>query len=243
MNKRELWLRINNYQFDNLVPSHLWSRVLEAFGNTDASTKAFAQKIARKHKWNTRFAIRAVKEYKKFIYLGAVSNFIVTPSKTIDVVWHEHLLFTKAYREFCDTIIGFQFDHQPELIPITDQNGIFSAQYLDTLKLYKKEFDINPPSDIWNITKFDSKLVTEHKYASQKKQLALEGDSGPYSSDAPLYTYFDSSELASFTEFGCFDGGDGGGAGASGSWDSGGDIDLGSSDSACSSCSSGCSSD
>ena len=110
----------------------------------DASTKAFADKIAHKPEWKHRFALRAIREYKKFIYLGAVSDFVVTPSKIIDQVWHEHLLFTKAYREFCTDVLGFSFDHNPELIPMTDQTGTFNAQYLDTLELYKKEFFIHP---------------------------------------------------------------------------------------------------
>jgi hypothetical protein len=46
----------------------------------DASTKAFADKT-RKFQWKHRFALRAIREYKKFIYLGAISDFVVTPSK------------------------------------------------------------------------------------------------------------------------------------------------------------------
>jgi hypothetical protein len=53
-------------------------------------------KIARKLEWKHRFALRGIREYKKFIYLGAVSDFVVTPSKIIDQVWYEHLLLTKA---------------------------------------------------------------------------------------------------------------------------------------------------
>jgi hypothetical protein len=64
--------------------------------------------------------ISFIREYKKFIYLGAVSDFVVTPSKIIDQVWHEHLLFTKAYRDFCSDVPGFSFDHNPKLIPVND---------------------------------------------------------------------------------------------------------------------------
>jgi hypothetical protein len=76
-------------------------------------------KIARNLEWKHRFTLRAIRECKKFIYLGAVSDFVVTPSKIIDQVWHEHLLFTKAYRDFCTDVPGFSFDHNPELIPMT----------------------------------------------------------------------------------------------------------------------------
>ena len=79
MNKKDLWLRLKAYHFNHLVPPHLWIKVTAAFGGEDASTKAFADKIARKLQWKHRFALRAIREYKKFIYLGAVSDFVPTP--------------------------------------------------------------------------------------------------------------------------------------------------------------------
>jgi hypothetical protein len=238
MNKRDLWLRLRAYHFDHIVAPHLWNRITEAFGGSDASTKAFADKIARKLHWNGRFAARAINEYKKFIYLGSVSNFTVTPSKTIDQVWHEHLLFTKAYRDFCSDVLGFSFDHNPELIPITSETGIFNAQYLDTLELYKTEFGIDPPDDIWSIPKFKKSLVLANTYESKKK--IAEGKNNPYYSEMPLCSYFDSTETSSIANFDGFDGGNGGGAGSSGSW---GDESDGASDSGSdggSSCSSSC---
>ena len=235
MNKKDLWLRLKAYHFNHLVPPYLWIKVTAAFGGEDASTKAFADKIARKLQWKLRFALRAIREYKKFIYLGAVGDFVVTPSKIIDQVWHEHLLFTKAYRDFCTDVLGFSFDHNPELIPMTDQTGTFNAQYLDTLELYKKEFSIDPPEDIWSQPKFDKELVPINGYSSKKKTTTAGGDSGPYYSDTPLYTYFN-SDTEMLGEFGGVDGGDGSGAGASDSWSS----DSDSSGDSGSSCSSGC---
>jgi hypothetical protein len=48
MNKKDLWLRLKAYHFNHLVPPHLWIKVTAAFGGEGASTKAFADKIARK---------------------------------------------------------------------------------------------------------------------------------------------------------------------------------------------------
>ena len=152
--KRELWLRIKHYHFDNLVPAHLVDQVTAAFGGTDASTRAFASKLARKLGWKTGFALRAIGEYKKFVYLGVTSDFSVTPPKVIDQVWHEHLLFSRPYREFCRDILGRDFDHNPELVPLRAQTDRFEAQYDATLDLYDEEFDTEPPQDIWGIPKF-----------------------------------------------------------------------------------------
>src|SRR6476661_5465639 len=99
--KKDLWLRLKHYHFEHLVPPHLSDHVMACFGGHDAATHAFASKLSRKLGWTSRFARRAIEEYRKFLYLGSVAEFGVTPSKVIDQVWHEHLLFTKAYHEFC----------------------------------------------------------------------------------------------------------------------------------------------
>src|SRR5215203_1376877 len=83
MNKKDLWLRLKAYHFNHLVPPHLWIKVTAAFGGEDASTKTFADKIASKLEWKHRFALRAIREYKKFIYLGAVSDFVVTLPRSL----------------------------------------------------------------------------------------------------------------------------------------------------------------
>lgn len=237
MNKKELWTNLRNYHFDNIVPANLWDNITSVFGGIDASTKAFAAKIARKHNWQKEFALKAVGEYKKFVYLGVVSNFHVTPSKIIDVVWHEHLLFTKAYREFCDTVIQYQFDHHPELLPAAEETGRFTAQYLDTIELYALEFNAEPPEDIWGDTKFNKeKLQAAATTSREKRSTVFSADSGhSYYTDAPLHESY-----ADNTDFG---GGDFGGAGAGGDWsdannsnsdsDGGGDGDGGG-------CSGGC---
>ncbi len=212
MTKAELWLRLKNYHFDHVVPTFLWENVVQFFGGTNASTKAFADKIARKHNWKVSFALKAVNEYKKFVYLAVISDFHVTPSKIIDVVWHEHLLFSKAYRTFCNEVIEYVFDHHPELMPMEDQTGRFTAQYEATLDLYGKEFAVEAPAAIWGVTKFNELALETYNYKARKKESETDIylSQNSYSSDVALYTYFDGNadnlEFSS-NEYGDFDGG------------------------------------
>lgn len=239
MDKRKLWLRLKDYHFDHMVPASLWEQIQARFGARDASTKAFAYKVARKTGWSHAFALKAVHEYKKFVYLGVVSDFVVTPSQVIDQVWHQHILFSKAYRSFCQDVIRYDFDHNPELIAMDDQTGAFQAQYLDTLELYRTEFGVDPPADIWGAPKFDNRLVLSAAgYHSKRKEKAAAGVDVSYSDD-PLYRSFDPVTDGSFYGFLGFGDGDGGGAGAGGDWGDGDSSDSGG-DSSCSSCSSGC---
>lgn len=235
MNKKELWLSIANYHFDHLVPTHLWDEIIAKFGGQHPSAKAFADKLSRKLNWQKKFAQKAIWEYKKFVYLGVISNFNVTPSKVIDQVWHEHILFSAGYRKFCTDVIHYDLDHNPELVPVSTQTETFQSQYFNTIDLYTIEFGMEPPADIWDVTKFNRK----------SERITNVNDSGYhdyYAGSDPLISMFpnaDSSEM----EFG---GGEFGGGGAGGSWgdtgvDSAADAgDAGGSSDGGSSCSSSC---
>ena len=235
MSKRELWERIRNYKFNDLVPKSTLEDIIELLGGKNAPVRAFANKIMKKHRLPRAFTFRAIEEYKKFVYLGVISDFVVTPSKYIDLIWHEHLLFSKAYREFCNEVIHYQFDHQPELITTEDQTELFTVQYLETLNLYRKEFGMEPPENIWGTPKFDKERITETRSKKKSYDSSISPD---FSSNEPLFLQYDGNFDH---EFSGFDGGDFGGAGAGGSFGDGdGASDSGSDSGSCSSCSGGC---
>lgn len=221
--KKDLWLEIKHYHFDDLVPPHLMDHVSAMFSGTDASTQAFASKLSRKLNWPPTFARRAIDEYKKFLYLGNVGAMSVTPSKVIDQVWHEHLLFTKAYRMFCREVLGQDFDHHPELVPQEKQTDVFLAQYIATLEAYQAEFGVAPPADIWDVAKFKRPVKKPGADGSTSKR----SQKDRWSDDTPLYAYFDGGSGSSSgsseptPEFG--GGGGFSGAGADRSWGSDGD--------------------
>jgi hypothetical protein len=161
------------------------------------------------------------------LFLGMVSPSSVTPSKVIDEVWHAHILFTRAYRQFCQEVFGHPFDHDPELIPADDQTAVFQAQYLATLDLYRREFGAEPPVDIWAVPKFRPKSVEAPAYEPRSKHVdRVSRDHIPEST--PLHVMFDSSTHAEHHLTPAepwFGGGGGFGGGGSGRlWDS---IDLG----------------
>ncbi|MFN5318358.1 MAG: glycine-rich domain-containing protein [Bacteroidia bacterium] len=246
MNKKELWLNIVNYHFDHLVPTSLWDEISAKFGGQNPFTKAFADKLSRKLNWKKNFASKAIWEYKKFVYMGVISDFSVTPSKVIDQVWHEHLLFSSGYRKFCKDVIRYDFDHNPELVNIGSQTEAFASQYFQTIELYKKEFGIEPPSEIWDTTKFtgkNEKIKKPEKNQNDSSDSYSTSYSDNYAEDAPLISMFPSA-TSSDVEFG---GGEFGGGGAGGSWDNSADNssddNSGDSSDSGSSCSSSCGGD
>jgi len=223
--KKDLWLRLRHYHFDHLVPPHLSDHVAACFGGADAATRAFAAKLSKKLGWSTRFALRAIEEYRKFLYLGAVADFGVTPSRIIDQVWHEHLLFTQGYSEFCRDVLGKRLEHHPELVATPEQTSTFASQYEATLDLYEDEFDRTPPADIWATPKFQQERLRARRALRKRPGSSPDVDS---SDGEPLWTFFDGTPSCdgltadAMSEFGGGGGFSGGGGGSS--WgDSGSD--------------------
>jgi hypothetical protein len=220
--KKSLWLTLEAYNFHHVVPASLRDRIRRVFGASDASLQAFAAKLATKLDWDIAFALRAIEEYKKYLFLGAISPTSVTPSRVIDQVWHEHILFTRAYREFCKDVLGHPFDHDPELISVDEQTGVFQLQYLATLDLYSREFGYDPPDDIWGMPKFMRRdFTTGHSKPRAKRLDGVADALVPEST--PLHQLFDSStdaqhhllSLPDSTHFGGSGGFGGGGSGQS----------------------------
>jgi hypothetical protein len=52
-------------------------------------------------------------ELKKFLYLCATSDLPCAPSKALDNIWHEFILHTRDYQDFCLWFLGTFIHHQP----------------------------------------------------------------------------------------------------------------------------------
>jgi hypothetical protein len=94
----------------------------------------FIDKLVTKHKWGYGKAHDLYCEYKKFLYLSTFGP--VIPPPLIDLVWHEHILFTKEYDEMSE-VLGKKLHHYPD-VPgayVTDQ-----SDWKRTLDRYIDEF-------------------------------------------------------------------------------------------------------
>jgi hypothetical protein len=71
----------------------------------------------------------------KFLCLCSSTNETLTPSKVVDDVWHELILFTRTYEQFCQKYLTRFIHHQPSKSPQSEY-----AQYQKTLLKYLNEF-------------------------------------------------------------------------------------------------------
>ena len=126
----------------------LWNKILNFNIDDPDSSFTFTDRLCRENDWSMEYALRAVLEYKKFMFLVCVSNEPQTPSDQVDQVWHLNLLYTQSYWvDFCRELLGKEIHHGPT--KGVEERGTFRNQYIATLDLYYSIFKEQPPKDIW----------------------------------------------------------------------------------------------
>lgn len=90
------------------------------------------------------------REYRRFLALHLVHpDADIVPCKLVDVIWHQHILDTAAYRADCDAIFGRFLDHFP-YFGMRDEGDAqaLSDAYADTIDRYRDAFG-EPAEGTW----------------------------------------------------------------------------------------------
>ncbi|MBF4465811.1 hypothetical protein [Flavobacterium sp. LC2016-12] len=124
----------------------LWNEVLKFELNNPNDKYGFLTRLALENKWTIHFAETAILEYKKFMYLAAISNDMVSPSEIVDIVWHQHLIFTSSYTDLC-TLLSKRIEHIPSTHNRSDAEKFHKAKER-TKELYEQNFG-KQPEVIW----------------------------------------------------------------------------------------------
>lgn len=98
-----------------------------------------------KYNWTKEFSEKAMEEYKCFIFLAYITEKEVTPSETVDEVWHCHILHTQSYKEFAMRC-GYFVHHNPGM---PSDRVRWNKQYLRTYRLYAQVFGRTQPLSHW----------------------------------------------------------------------------------------------
>ncbi len=127
----------------------LWQR-LEAMNLDEADIRLpFSARLARENGWDEAYARRVVEEYKRFVYLAAVSDRILTPSDDVDQAWHLHLLYSDHYwNVMCKEVLQTTLHHGPTRGGPAETKK-YKSCYARMLDGYERSFGKKPPADIW----------------------------------------------------------------------------------------------
>lgn len=139
----------------------LWTRIEAMVLDDPDGDLPYSVKLAEAQRWTPEHTSAVIEEYKRFIYLAMIDASETTPSPDIDEAWHLHLTYTKHYwGEMCDRILKRPFHH----VPCSNRADMsrYHSQYEATKRLYRQEFDADPPRDVWPAADAASKAQAGH---------------------------------------------------------------------------------
>lgn len=144
----------------------LWEQV-SAFDIAEYSFNyGFALRLATENKWSFSFTDAAIMEYKKFMFLAAISEEMIAPSAIVDIVWHLHLIYSDAYQSFCK-LLGKEIKHIPSRRQVEELARFKDAKLL-TQKIYEPVFGAMPEA-IWKYeSMYDSLNLSRASYSPEK---------------------------------------------------------------------------
>ncbi|KMQ63966.1 hypothetical protein ACM40_04160 [Chryseobacterium sp. BLS98] len=127
----------------------LWNRIQSFSLDASDADFPFSKKLAKEEGWTLDFTMKAIQEYKKFVYLCCILPNGASPSETVDKVWHMHLIYTQNYwEEFCPDVLKRKLHHHPSNGGVSE-NMRHRNWFSETLKSYREIFQSEAPKDIW----------------------------------------------------------------------------------------------
>lgn len=89
--------------------------VLDQFEGIKLATK----KVQEENQWSDAKTKEVEREYKRWLIMLKELPCETLPmiSRDVDAIWHQHILFTKAYRKETQGFFGYFLDHEPTVFP------------------------------------------------------------------------------------------------------------------------------
>lgn len=157
----------------NEKQTQLWASLSRMKLDPPQASIQFIDKLIRETGWTRAFAARAIEEYRRFLLIAATAGHPVSPSETVDQVWHTHLLYTRSYWAMCREMLGFEFHHEPAIGTSADREKL-DDWYARTLQSYESIFG-EIPRDIWPATPVANSFrrVDEHRNVVVPRNMVL----------------------------------------------------------------------
>lgn len=93
--------------------------------------------------------VKAVSEYRRFIFMALSAKHPCVPSRVVDEVWHAHVLHSRDYTAFCKAIGQDYIHHEPAL---PGESADLVPYFEKTTALYEKCFGEKPDRTVWGIS-------------------------------------------------------------------------------------------
>lgn len=151
-----------------MIPNDaIWQKIDEHIQHDAPGTRAFRDRLACENRWSLEFVDRAIREYQRFLYLAATIGHPVSPSETVDEVWHLHLIHTHSYwTVLCGDVLKRPLHHHPSRGGTAEKVKL-ENWYRNTLESYRRIFAEEPPPEIWSSLDGGEKTQVVHVDANR----------------------------------------------------------------------------
>ena len=105
---------------------------------TEFDLESIKKRIIQSNEIDLDLLDESVYFYRVFLHLKKLyPEEIIVPTKEVDIVWHNHILFTKKYHQDCEKIFGKYLHHSP----VSEKDAKNMKFYQNnTLKLVRENF-------------------------------------------------------------------------------------------------------
>ncbi|PGL70155.1 hypothetical protein [Bacillus sp. AFS055030] len=91
------------------------------------------ERVMEKEDWSDKKYSFIEKELKRFFLMAAIFENVPMYSQDVDKIWHEMILFTKSYQNFCKTFCGEMIHHEPTIqkaeVDGNDDRAVYNLLY------------------------------------------------------------------------------------------------------------------
>lgn len=105
-------------------------KLIDTFLFPEKISEKVIEKYPHLNQYQVRQVIKGLREYFHLCNIAGKDKMVSMPSQTVDVAWHEFILFTKKYNHFCNHALGRFLHHTPAEAmrsPTIAQSGIKTA--------------------------------------------------------------------------------------------------------------------
>jgi hypothetical protein len=135
----------------NIDPAHIAR--LRAAEQADLSRVARVLTATRTQHVLAEEVDTVVRDLKRFLSLNLLvpdPDFEFVPSFKIDLAWHEFILHTRDYTDFCDALVGRYVHHTPQETRAISRAQVSGEPFLYTKQQLQNFYGATPPF-IWGI--------------------------------------------------------------------------------------------
>ncbi len=108
-----VWKVVNAYRKSQPTVSTVQqAKYIDSYCFPDKVYRELAKRYAFLDEGQVDRIVRGLREYFHLCRLSG-DNMVSMPSEAVDMAWHEFILFTREYQEFCDKALGCFLHHLP----------------------------------------------------------------------------------------------------------------------------------